>query len=90
MVANPAWREMKRGGLGPPARRAYASERNVAYGGNVNPPRNREGGSGNPPPKGRRAPVLSRPPQRGPLALTETWTPTGIVLYSKIKTELSD
>jgi len=61
------------GGLGPPARlrpvgdyapegRAYASERNVAYGGNVSSPHNRKGGSGNPPPKGRRAPALSRPP----------------------------
>ena len=37
------------GGLGPPARRAYASERNVVYGGDVHPPRNQEGGSGNPP-----------------------------------------
>ena len=37
------------GGLGPPAHRAYASERNVAYGGDVDPPRNQEGGSGNPP-----------------------------------------
>ncbi len=37
------------GGRGPPARRAYASERNVAYGGDVNPPRNQKGGSGNPP-----------------------------------------
>ena len=35
---------------------------NVVYGGNVNPPRSRKGGSGNPPPKGRRAPALSRPP----------------------------
>jgi len=34
---------------------------NVAYGGNVNPPHNRKGGSGNPPSKGRRAPALSRP-----------------------------
>jgi Family of unknown function (DUF6627) len=34
---------------------------NVAYGGNENPPRNRKGGAGNPPPKGRRAPVLSQP-----------------------------
>jgi hypothetical protein len=34
---------------------------NVAYGGTVNPPRNRKGGAGNPPPKGRRAPVLSQP-----------------------------
>jgi hypothetical protein len=33
----------------------------VAYGGTVNPPRNRKGGCGNPPPKGRRAPVLSQP-----------------------------
>jgi len=33
---------------------------NVAYGGNVNPPHNRKGGSGNPPPKGRRASALSR------------------------------
>ena len=34
---------------------------NVAYGGTVNPPRNRKGGAANPPPKGRRAPVLSQP-----------------------------
>ena len=34
---------------------------NVAYGGNVNPPRNRKGGAGNPPPEGWRAPVLSQP-----------------------------
>ena len=34
---------------------------NVAYGGTVNPPRNRKGGAGNPPPTGRRAPVLSQP-----------------------------
>ncbi len=27
----------------------------------MNPPRNRKGGSGNPPPKGKRAPALSRP-----------------------------
>jgi len=57
---NPTVRD-ETGGLGPPARRAYASERNVAYGGNVNPPHNRKGGSGNPPPKGRRAPALSQP-----------------------------
>jgi hypothetical protein len=34
---------------------------NVAYGGTVNPPRNRKGGAGNPPPTGRRAPVLYQP-----------------------------
>jgi len=34
----------------------------VAYGGNVNPPRNRKGGSGNPPPKRKRTSALSRPP----------------------------
>jgi hypothetical protein len=34
---------------------------NVAHGGTVNPPRHRKGGAGNPPPKGRRAPVLSQP-----------------------------
>jgi hypothetical protein len=34
---------------------------NVAHGGTVNPPRNRKGGDGNPPPKSARAPVLSRP-----------------------------
>jgi len=56
MVANPALAgesrpsEMKRGGWG-----------NVAYGGNVNPPRNRKGGAGNPPPMGRRDLVLSQP-----------------------------
>ena len=31
---------------------------NVAYGGTVNPPRNRKGGAGNPPPKGARASAL--------------------------------
>ncbi len=31
---------------------------NVVYGGNVNPPRNRKGGAGNPPPKDARASVL--------------------------------
>ena len=61
MVANPALAGDETGGLGPPARSAYASERNVAYSGNVNPPRNRKGGSGNPSPKGKRAPALSRP-----------------------------
>jgi hypothetical protein len=34
--------------------------RNVAYGGNVNPSRNRKGGNGNPPPTGARASDLSR------------------------------
>jgi hypothetical protein len=34
---------------------------NVAHGGTVNPPRNRKGGDGNPPPTSARAPVLSRP-----------------------------
>ena len=33
---------------------------NVAHGGNVNPPRNRKGGAGNPPPKSARARDLSR------------------------------
>ena len=33
---------------------------NVAHGGNGNPPHNRKGGAGNPPPTGVRAPVLSR------------------------------
>jgi hypothetical protein len=37
---------------------------NVAHGGTVNPPRNRKGGDGNPPPKSARAPALSRPPKR--------------------------
>jgi len=50
MVANPALAGDETGAWG-----------NVAYGGNVNPPHNRKGGSGNPPPKGRRAPALSRP-----------------------------
>ena len=64
MVANPAMAGeirlsgMKRGAWG-----------NVAYGGNVNPPRNRKGGSGNPPPKGKRAPALSRPPIADPQLL---------------------
>ena len=31
---------------------------NVAYGGTVNPPRNRKGGAGNPPPTGARASAL--------------------------------
>ena len=31
------------------------------HGGIVNPPRNRKGGSGNPPPESRRARALSRP-----------------------------
>ena len=35
---------------------------NVAYGGTVNPPRNRKGGAGNPPPTGARASAL---PDRG-------------------------
>ena len=38
---------------------------NVAYGGTVNPPRNRKGGAGNPPPKGARASAL---PDTFPLA----------------------
>ncbi len=38
---------------------------NVVHGGNVNPPRNRKGGDGNPPPTGARAPALSRPPGKG-------------------------
>ena len=33
---------------------------NVAYGGTVNPPRDRKGGAGNPPPKSARAQALSR------------------------------
>ena len=37
---------------------------NVAYGGTVNPPRNRKGGAGNPPPTGARA-----------SALPDKWTP---------------
>ena len=36
---------------------------NVAYGGTVNPPRNRKGGAGNPPPTGARASAL---PDRSP------------------------
>jgi hypothetical protein len=32
----------------------------VAHGGTVNPPRNRKGGIGNPPPTGKRARNLSR------------------------------
>ena len=39
---------------------------NVAYGGTVNPPRNRKGGAGNPPPKGARASAL--PNERDELA----------------------
>src|SRR6516162_2001525 len=38
---------------------------NVGHGGTVNPLRNRKGGAGNPPPKCRRAPVLSRPYRKG-------------------------
>src|SRR5215831_15651420 len=34
-------------------------------GGTVNPLRNRKGGAGNPPPKRRRAPALSRPYRKG-------------------------
>jgi len=37
---------------------------NVAHGGNVNPPRNRKGGAGNPPPTGARVPNLSRRSRR--------------------------
>ena len=33
----------------------------MAYGGTVNPPRNRKGGDGNPPPTSKRARALSRP-----------------------------
>jgi hypothetical protein len=58
MVANRT-REIRLSGM---TRGAWGNE---AYGGNVNPPRNRKGGSGNPPPKGRRAPALSRPQKQG-------------------------
>ena len=37
---------------------------NVVHGGNVNPPRNRKGGDGNPPPTSARAPALSRLPAK--------------------------
>ena len=39
---------------------------NVAYGGTVNPPRNRKGGAGNPPPTGARASALPDIPGGGP------------------------
>jgi hypothetical protein len=58
-----AWGNVAYGGnVNPPHNRkgGRGAWGNVAYGGNVNPPHNRKGGSGNPPPKGRRAPALSR------------------------------
>ena len=39
---------------------------NVAYGGTVNPPRNRKGGAGNPPPTGARASALPDKKEPGP------------------------
>ena len=63
-----------------PERRAYASERNVAYGGNVNPSRNRKGGSGNPPTKGRRTPALSRPPFTTVVLLTNPWNTSKLLV----------
>ncbi len=44
---------------------------NVAHGGNVNPPRNRKGGAGNPPPKSARARDLSRQSKRLPSRFSE-------------------
>ena len=46
---------------------------NVAYGGTVNPPRNRKGGAGNPPPTGARASALPDNPFV-PVIIT-TWEP---------------
>ena len=71
MVANPALAGeirpsgMKRGAWG-----------NVAYGGTVNPPRNRKGGTGNPPPTRRRAPVLSQPSDSKLSAKAGAWFPS--------------
>ncbi len=46
----------------PTVRDRRGARGNVAHGGTVLPPRiNRKGGDGNPPPKGARAPALSRP-----------------------------
>ena len=47
-----------------PSGMRLGARRNVTYGGNGNPPRNRKGGAGNPPPEGARASILSRPSDR--------------------------
>ena len=44
----------------PTVRERSEASINVAHGGTVNPPRNRKGGAGKPPPKSVRARVLSR------------------------------